>query len=174
MIWSWIALAVVLLFGFVVFFGAPYVPTRKRDLVVAFDELYSLGPDDLLVDIGSGDGKVCRYAASKGARAVGYELNPVLVLISKLLSRGNKRTNFYTANLWRQMVPDATTIVYTFGDSRDIDKMAAWTEQQATRLDKTLYFMSYAFVLEGRKPLRKHGAHTLYQIDPLQPVDSDV
>jgi hypothetical protein len=43
--------AVVLLFGFVAFTGAPYVPSRRRDLQKAFDELYQLKKTDVLVDI---------------------------------------------------------------------------------------------------------------------------
>ena len=75
--------AVVLLFGFVAFTGAPYVPSRRRDLQKAFDELYRLKKTDVLVDIGSGDGIVLREASRRGARAIGYELQPLLVLISR-------------------------------------------------------------------------------------------
>ena len=78
---------VVLLFGFVVFRGAPYVPSKRRDIKRAFEELYPLDDSDTLVDIGSGDGVVLRMAAKRGAHAVGYELNPILVLVSRWLSR---------------------------------------------------------------------------------------
>ena len=62
--------------------GAPYVPSRSRDLERAFDELYKLAADDLLVDIGSGDGRVLMMAVKRGARAVGFEINPVLAKVS--------------------------------------------------------------------------------------------
>jgi len=55
--------AVVLLFGFVAFTGAPYVPSRRRDLQKAFDELYRLKKTDVLVDIGSGGGASAKATA---------------------------------------------------------------------------------------------------------------
>lgn len=54
----------------------PYVPTP--DAVVArMLEVANVGPDDLLYDLGSGDGRIVVTAAKKyGARGVGYDLNP--------------------------------------------------------------------------------------------------
>ena len=89
--------AVVLLFGFVAFTGAPYVPSRRRDLQKAFDELYRLKKTDMLVDIGSGDGVVLREASRRGARAIGYELQPLLVLISRWLSRHDEKVSVRVA-----------------------------------------------------------------------------
>jgi len=87
MIWGWIVGVAILLFGLIVFRGAPYVPSQKRYVRQAFDELYPLGIRDVLVDVGSGDGIVLRLAAERGAQAIGYELNPLLVIISRWLSR---------------------------------------------------------------------------------------
>ena len=69
--------AVVLLFGFVAFTGAPYVPSRRRDLQKAFDELYQLKKTDMLVDIGSGDGVVLRETNRHGARTISYKLQQI-------------------------------------------------------------------------------------------------
>lgn len=166
----WIVAAIfVASFLLVVFRGAPYVPTRSKDLERAFDDLYAIGGDDVLVDIGSGDGKVLRLASARGAKAIGYEINPFLVLISKWLSRRDQRVKVRFADFWRVDAPDDTTLVYTFGESRDIEKMALWTEMQATKIGKTLYFMSYAFSLKTRTALRKNGQFYLYEIHPLQP-----
>ena len=54
----------------------PYVPTP--DAVVArMLEVAKVGPDDLLYDLGSGDGRIVITAAQRyGARGVGYDLNP--------------------------------------------------------------------------------------------------
>lgn len=159
---------VVLLFGFVVFFGAPYVPSKKRDIKLAFDELYRLSKKDVLVDIGSGDGVVLRMAQERGARAVGYELNPILVMISQFLSRRHIGVSTVLADFWRVQLPDDTTVVYTFGESRDIKKMAAKVQAEATRLNKSLVFISYGFAVPGWEPTRQTRAHFLYDITPLQ------
>lgn len=160
--WLWPLLIIIGLFGFVVFRGAPYVPSRKRELAVAFDELYSLSDKDVLVDIGSGDGIVLREAARRGAKAIGYELNPALVLISRLLSRNNHLISTRLADFWMVHLPPETTVVYVFGESRDITKMAKKVEQEAVRLGKTLAFISYGFSIPGKKPVKKVGAYYLY------------
>lgn len=169
MLWIfWLAAALILLFGFVVFFGAPYVPSKKRELKHAFDELYALGPSDTLVDIGSGDGIVLRQAAKYGAKAVGYELNPLLVLISRWLSRREQNVTVHTANFWHAKFPKSTTVVYTFGEKRDIAKMAKKVEDEANRLGKPLAFISYAFKVPGQTPQKTLGAYYLYEYSPLQ------
>lgn len=164
----WVALAVTLLFGFTVFFGAPYVPSRKKEIRRAFKELYPLSPEDTLVDIGSGDGVVLRVAAEYGARAVGYELSPILVLVSRFLCRRNPAITIHLANFWRTEFPAETTVVYTFGDSRDIAKMAGKVEDTATRLNRPLFFISYAIAVPGKTPYKKAEPYYLYLIEPLQ------
>ena len=109
---SWLLfaiLAIVILVGFSAFTGAPYVPSHRRDVARAFRELYPLGANDVLVDIGSGDGVVLRQASKCGARAVGYEIHPLLVLLSRWLSRGDVRVAVYFANFWRVDLPNDTT-----------------------------------------------------------------
>lgn len=174
MIAIWIIAAFVLVFGFVAFWGAPYVPSRRRDIAVAFDELYPLQKADVLVDIGSGDGVVLREAAKRGAKAVGYELNPVLVYISRFLSRKQKNISVKLANFWRTRLPDDVTVVYTFGDSRDIRKMAEKVSMEATRLKRPIAFISYGFAVPHEQPLKSHGAYFLYEFSPLQDAQAQV
>lgn len=159
---------VVFLFGFVVFRGAPYVPSKRKEIRQAFEVLYSLGEKDTLIDIGSGDGIVLREAARTGARAVGYELNPILVVLSRLLCRRNNRIRVRLADYHYVRMPQETTVVYVFGESRDIDGMAHKVAQEATRLNRTLAFISYGFELRGRKASKQQGAYFLYYIHPLQ------
>ncbi|MFI5212371.1 MAG: hypothetical protein ACHQTE_00225 [Candidatus Saccharimonadales bacterium] len=166
--WLWIAAAVIVIFGFVVFRGAPYVPSKKRELVQAFTQLYALDDDDVLVDIGSGDGVVLRQAAAYGASAIGYELNPILVWISRFLSRHQPNVRVYLADFWFVHLPPETTVVYTFGESRDIAKMAQKVAAEAERLQKTLAFISYGFAVPNLTPVKKVGAYYLYEFTSLQ------
>ncbi len=167
-VWLIILGIVLAAFGGVALVGAPYVPSLRRDIAKAFEELYTIGKSDTLVDMGCGDGIVLREAARRGAHAVGYELNPFMTLVAKFLCRRYDTIRIIQANFWQAQVPPETTIVYTFGDSRDIERMAVWVEKQATRLGRPLYFMSYGFRLQARQPLRASGAHLLYEITPLQ------
>ncbi|RYF29054.1 MAG: hypothetical protein EOO17_02940 [Chloroflexi bacterium] len=165
-VWVWIIAAIVLLFGFVVFRGAPYVPTRRKDIVRAFEELYPLSESDTLVDIGSGDGIVLRAAAARGAHAIGYELNPILVVVSRLLSRTDDKVSVRLADFWNVSLPEQTTIVYTFGESRDINKMYKKIEAEASRLQKPLFFMSFGFPVKGREVVSPDRSFFLYEIIP--------
>ena len=167
-LWWLIGVIVIICFGLVVFIGAPYVPSKKKDLEAVFTDLYKIGKNDLLVDIGSGDGVVLREAAARGAKAVGYEINPFLVIISNFLSRKYPSIVVKCANFWQAKLPPETTIVYTFGDSRDIEKMAKKVTSEATRLGKPLYFLSLGFALKDQNEVGHSGPYFLYQINPLQ------
>jgi SAM-dependent methyltransferase len=57
---------------------APYVPT-PQDIVDKMLELAKVTSDDVVYDLGSGDGRIVITAAQKyGAHAVGVEINPDL------------------------------------------------------------------------------------------------
>lgn len=53
----------------------PYVPT-PRPVVEAMLDLAGVGPEDYLIDLGSGDGRIPIMAAQRGARALGVDINP--------------------------------------------------------------------------------------------------
>lgn len=161
-----IACVLVVIFGFVVFFGAPYVPSKRRELERALDELYPIGKDDVLVDVGSGDGVVLREAAKHGAKAIGYELNPIFVVLSWWLSRKFKGIRVRLGNMWYVKFPDDTTIVYAFAVSRDSAKLAQKMQTEAARLGRPLLLLTYGLpTLAGREPERRLGAHALYRFE---------
>ena len=59
----------------------PWVPTPDV-LVDTMLEMADVSPDDLVVDLGSGDGRAVIAAARLGARAIGIEYDPDLVALS--------------------------------------------------------------------------------------------
>jgi len=172
MIAFWIFAIIVFVFGFVVFTGAPYVPSQKRFLRQAFEQLYLLSDKDTLVDIGSGDGVVLRVAASYGAKAVGYEINPVLVAITKFLSRGNSLVEAHVADVWRQHLPDSTTVIYVFGVTRDMKKFDTFFQGEANRLERSLSVIGHGATFPHRSPEAQLNAHALYIFHPLQPDEA--
>ena len=159
----WFLAITLAIFLLTVFRGAPYVPSLKRDVERAFSELYELSGDDHLVDIGSGDGIILRHAAQKGAKATGLEVNPILVLISKMLCRKYPEISIRQADFWSSKLPKDTSVVYVFGDGRDINKMGDWVVQQANEIDGKLFFISYGFELEKYQSLKKVGPYSLYR-----------
>jgi hypothetical protein len=162
------AAVLVLLFGFAAFFGAPYVPSRRRYVERALTHLYELNRDDVLVDIGSGDGVVLRVAAKRGARAVGYEINPVLVVLSKLLTARFSNVEVHFANFWTAKLPAETTVVYAFSVLRDNKRLIKKLQKEATRLGRPLDLLCYGSPLEGVRLTGKYEAYYRYTISPLQ------
>lgn len=162
----WIVAAIILCFSFVVLRGAPYVPTRRKQIDQAFDELYKVGRGDVVVDIGSGDGALLRAAVRRGAKAIGYELNPLLVLITKLVSRQEAfNMTVVWADFWRKTLPPETTLVYTFLEKRDIARMELYLIRQGKERATPLHFISYGFELPNTKPIKRVGPMFLYKFE---------
>lgn len=162
----WAIAALVLVFGFVVVRGAPYVPSHHNYARKSLSQLYALSSKDTLVDLGSGDGIILRIAAEKGARAIGYELNPLLVGITRLLSWGNKRVRVKAADYWLVGLPKETTIVYAFVVSRDVKKLEKKMQQWANELGHELTLMTYGSKLPTKRATKELDAHTLYLFAP--------
>jgi hypothetical protein len=59
-----------------------WVPTPDA-LVEAMLDMAKLTPEDYLIDLGSGDGRIVIAAAKRGAKALGIEFNPDMVELSK-------------------------------------------------------------------------------------------
>lgn len=165
----WILVVIVLLFGFVVFFGSPYVRTLRSDRKRVFDELYKLTSDDVVIDLGSGDGVVLREISARGARAFGIELNPVLVGISRFLSRGDSNVQTVLGNLRTTTFPDDTTMVYAFVNTAHTEAISRVIQRESDRIGRKLYVVSYGAALPHLKVKKKKGAYTLYQTT-LRPV----
>lgn len=165
----WGLTAIALLFGFVVFFGSPYVRTLRSDRKRVFDELYKLSPDDLVVDLGSGDGVILREISARGARAYGIELNPALVVISRLLSRRDNRVKIVLGNLRTTVFPDDTTLVYAFINTAHAEAVGRIIQRESVRIGRELYVVSYGANIPKLKIEKKKGAYTLYRTT-LRPV----
>jgi SAM-dependent methyltransferase len=91
----------------------PFVPTRQGT-VDAMLRLARVGPDDVVYDLGSGDGRIVIIAAQKyGARGVGVELVPSLVEMSRGLAREgavDHRVTFVEGDLFTADISDATVV----------------------------------------------------------------
>ena len=166
MTWVYIAGAVAVLLGFSVFFGAPYVPSRRRDVMRMFDTLFPLSDKDTLIDVGSGDGIILREASRRGARAVGYEISPLLVTIAKWLSRNDEKVRVTMANFWLATFPSTTTVIYAFSVERDAKKLTKKIQSEADRLQKPLTLICYGSPLPKKPALRTFEAYHLYLFEP--------
>ena len=158
--------AVVGIFLVTALTGAPYVPTLKTDLSESLKKLYPLGKKDLLIDLGAGDGVILNEAASRGAKALGIELNPILALVIRRRFRKNPKVNVKCRDFYRVKFPPETTVVYAFAVSLRINSIYRKIQDEANRLNKTLYFISNAFDVDEVKPEKAVSTFYLYKITP--------
>jgi SAM-dependent methyltransferase len=157
-IWG-IALVIVLAYGVVILFGAPYLPTMAKDRRAALDML-ALKKGQLLIDLGSGDGGLLVEAGNRGLRAIGYEINPILVLISWARTlRFGRRVGVRWGNFWRADIADADGI-FVFLLDRFMPRL---DKKLATEVKPGIKLVSHAFKIPGRQPQVKKGALFLYQ-----------
>lgn len=159
--------AIVVFLGISAFFGAPYVPSRRRDLQPMFDTLYPLTAKDTVLDIGSGDGLVLREVSRRKAKAVGYEIHPFFVVVSKLLSARYKNVTIKWANAWKAPFPDDVTLVYIFSVGRDAKKLDRKVQEEVNRLGRAVSLVCYGNPLPNRKANKTLGAYYLYKFEPL-------
>ncbi len=93
--------------------AAPYVPTAPS-VVERMLEIAKVGPDDYVIDLGSGDGRIVITAARKhGARGFGIEIDPQLVAQANANARSagvSDRVSFREGDLFATDLSEATVI----------------------------------------------------------------
>jgi len=147
----WLIGFLIVVFCFAVFFGAPYVPTRKLDVEEIFKNIKN-SKKSKFVDLGSGDGKLVFYAAQLGYQSIGYEINPILWLISNFRLRKYPNAKVMLSNMWSADISNAN-VVFCFLASKYMNKL----EKKLNREMKNgSIFVSYVFELPTKKPYLKH------------------
>lgn len=160
---SWLIIALILLacFGGVLLFGAPYLPTLRPQIKTAL-EMADLKPGQTLIELGSGDGRVLIAAARQGLNVVGYELNPLLVMISWLRTRRYRRhVRIIWGDFWQKDWPEAEA-VFTFLLPRYMSKLDKKVIQFYNRPVK---LVSFAFKIPGKTLARQKDGVFLYLYD---------
>jgi len=113
-------------------YGLPLVPTQPERIRKAL-KLAHLRPNQILYDLGAGDGRVLFIAAREfGTKAVGIEIGPVqcmwIWLRIKMSGLGNqiqvKWADFYKADL------SQADVVYVYATSEEAVKLAPHLEKQ--------------------------------------------
>jgi len=93
--------------------SVPYVPT-PQEVVERMLQIAKVGPQDFLIDLGSGDGRIVVTAAKKyGTRGFGVDLNPVRIKesVENAAKAGvSDRVTFLQRNLFETDLSNATVI----------------------------------------------------------------
>lgn len=119
-------------FAYAGIIAAPWVPTRKRDIERVL-RLSQVKPNEILYDLGSGDGRIIIAAAQHfGARSVGYEIAflPYIYSYVKIIFMGlfpKARVRF--KNFFKENLKDADVIV-TFLLPKGIERLKKKYEKE--------------------------------------------
>jgi SAM-dependent methyltransferase len=89
-----------------------WVPTPE-EVVDRMLTMAQVGPNDFVVDLGSGDGRTVIAAAKRGAKALGIEYNPDMVKLSEENARKagvTERASFRRADIFQTDFSQATVV----------------------------------------------------------------
>jgi SAM-dependent methyltransferase len=89
-----------------------WVPTPEA-LVAKMLDLAKVTPDDYVIDLGSGDGRIVIAAARRGAKALGIEYNPDMVALARLNAEKagvSGRASFLQADIFQTDFSQATVL----------------------------------------------------------------
>jgi SAM-dependent methyltransferase len=131
---------------------APYVAT-PHEVVERMLDLAEVGAGDVVCDLGCGDGRIAIAAARRGARGVGYDIEPYWVdRAREMAGRAGvaERTRFEVRDA-SELVPTAATVVALY--------LVEWsTERVGARLISELSpgtrIVSHSFSLKSPEPVR--------------------
>ncbi|MFX1369755.1 MAG: SAM-dependent methyltransferase [Promethearchaeota archaeon] len=142
-------------------FGAPWVPTPRKK-VRGMLEMAEVSPEDLLYDIGSGDGRILIMAAKEfGARCVGIELDPLRVLWSRLAIRRwglSQRVLVLRENFFSSPIEHATvvTVYQGVGVNERLEEKFSRELRPGTRV------VSYRFLFKGLTQVKADEKNSTY------------
>lgn len=150
---------VIFCFGFVLLFGAPYLPTLRKQQLQAL-ALLDLKKGDTLLELGCGDGRLLVCAAKKGIKSVGYELNPMVFIVAKIVTfRYRKLARVEYGNFWHKTWPPADGI-YVFLHTRFMPRLNRYVANYSKTTSVKL--VSYAFEIPGKEVIKSQDAMYLY------------
>lgn len=139
--------------------GAPWVPTRSQHVEQIIKDS-GLQKGELFIELGCGDGRLVVAAARAGARAIGYEVNPVMWLISWLRTlRYRKLVSVKYHSFWGANLSQAD-VVMTFLMPRRMEQLYAKLQAE---LKPKARFVSYIFELPHKKPIKTGAQWFVYR-----------
>ena len=156
-----------------IFFGAPWHPLMPGTIrrILRFAEVQ---PGETVCDLGCGEGRVLITAAKEfSARAIGVEIDPLKILLARLLRKINgvdDRVNIVRGNLF-DFDPGSADVLYLYLTHQAMDKLFPVILK---KLKPSVRIVSYRFCLRGMTPEKVSEDKTLflYQLDKGTKINS--
>lgn len=145
------------------FVGAPWVPT-SMGMVNKMLKLAEVGPDDIVYDLGCGDGRTIITAAWRyKARAVGVEIDPLRYIWCQMLITLlglRKRVSILYGNFFKHDLSEATVITcYLLQDTN-----SKLEDKFKSELHTGTRVVSNTFTFPSLQSIRQEGDARLYII----------
>ena len=145
--------------------GGPWVPSSMQ-VVNRMLEMAEVGPDDVVYDLGCGDGRMVLAAAMRcHARAVGIEIDPLRYIWCQFLITilgQRKRIKIIFGNLFKKDLSEADVIVcYLMPDA-----LAKLEKKLNTELRPGTRIVSNRFPFPTLDMVHEDGDVILYTINP--------
>ncbi|OGD90469.1 hypothetical protein A2Z54_01915 [Candidatus Curtissbacteria bacterium RIFCSPHIGHO2_02_39_8] len=167
-----ILLLTIILFGIFftidTFLDLPYVAT-KRDKIETIIKLAQIKPKETVVDLGSGDGRLIFAAARAGAHAIGYEINPFLILLTQIKAilfhpRGESSSHLggvfvKRQNLWKADLSIAD-VIFVYGRKKTMQKFEDFAYKKAKKGTRIVVNTNR---FPNKKPLKSNNGIFLYR-----------
>jgi|GEM_PF-1382814 hypothetical protein len=131
--------------------GAPYAPTFAAAIKRSFDFI-KLNDKDVFVDLGAGDGKLLLEARRRGAKAIGYELSPIMAFVIWLRILGKKGIKVKMSNFYKKKLPAQTTVIFAFLMPDNMEKVRKYLVEQ--ELPNVRFVVVYAFPFKDIDPIK--------------------
>jgi len=157
-VWA-VGTLLVLAYGFVLLYGAPYFPSLNKHIDVAL-ELLNLKPGQTVYDLGCGDARFLKAAAKQGIKGVGYELNPFMFAYSWVTTRRyRKLVKIRLGNFWHADISKADAIFVFL-----LDKYMVQLDEMITKkAKKNVILVSHTFKIPGKKIAKQNYGIFLYK-----------
>eukprot|EP00644_Phytophthora_capsici_P015002 jgi/Phyca11/128501/e_gw1.76.148.1 len=132
-----------------------------RDVVSKIVEIARVTPDDVVFDLGCGDGRICIEAAKRyGARARGVEIEEFLINRFRALISANdleKLVSVSHGDLLEEDLSEATVIVtYLLPDA--LDQLTPKFSKLLSQTDKDVRIICNTWGIRGLTPDERHDA----------------
>ncbi|MBI3341538.1 hypothetical protein HY024_00280 [Candidatus Curtissbacteria bacterium] len=158
-------LFIVILFFFFIFdlfLELPYVGT-KRKRIETIMSFAALKKGETAVDLGSGDGRLLISAAQKGAFAVGYEINPLLVAISSFHAKIKGLSDHISVNkssFWKADLKIAD-VVFVYAMRKTMPKLEKLVWEKCSKGTRVVVNTN---PFPGKKPQKSKDGIYLYKV----------
>jgi len=141
--------------------GAPFVPSTNKRVGTMID-LANLQKTDVLLDLGSGDGRILRRVAPFVKEARGIEINPSLAVWSRMINMFVKEKNIQVlcSDFWHQDLSDVD-IIFVYCIDNKMNKLETKVKKEMKPGSRVV---SNEFKFSNWKPGQEQDGVRLYLV----------